>query len=84
MASTSQSSQASAFRLRIYSDPRWAGEFQTCKSIFGFVVQLCGAAISFGSRTRGSIAIPSCEAELYGVGAATAEALHLQHLLAEA
>eukprot|EP00969_Alexandrium_andersonii_P284577 12580567-Alexandrium_andersonii.AAC.1 len=31
-----------------------------------------------------SVATSSCEAELYGMGTAIAEALHLQHLLAQA
>ena len=35
----------------------------------------------FGSRTQATIAISSCEAELYGLGTATAAALHVQHLL---
>ena len=70
--------------LHIYSDSDWAGDLQTRKSTSGFIIQYCGATISFGSRTQESVATSSCEPELYGMGTATAEALHLQHLLAEA
>eukprot|EP00969_Alexandrium_andersonii_P054203 2386252-Alexandrium_andersonii.AAC.1 len=40
--------------------------------------------MSLGSRMQESIATSPWEAELYGMGTATAEALHLQHLLAAA
>ena len=62
----------------------WAGGVATRTSTSGFLVQLCGATTVFGSRTQAAIATSSCEAELYGLGTATAEALHTQHLLHEA
>ena len=54
------------------------------RALQGFWAQLCGTTIAFGSRTQATIAASSCEAELYGLGTATAEALHIQHLLYEA
>ena len=49
--------------------------------VFGSAVW---ATIVFGSRTQATIATSSCEAELYGLGTATSEALHIHHLLHEA
>eukprot|EP00969_Alexandrium_andersonii_P229087 10117292-Alexandrium_andersonii.AAC.1 len=70
--------------LRIFSGPDWAGGLQTRNSTSGFIIQYCGATISFGSRTQENVATSSYGAELYGMGASTAEALHFQRLLAEA
>ena len=70
--------------LHVFSDSDWAGDVATRKSASGFLVQLCGTTIVFGSRTQATIATSSCEAELCGLGTATAEALHIQHLLHEA
>ena len=70
--------------LHVFSDSDWAGDVATRKSTSGFLVQLCGTTIVFGSRTQATIAASSCEAELYGLGTATSEALHTQCLLHEA
>ena len=70
--------------LHVFSDSDWAGDVATRKSTSGVLVQLCGTTTVFGSRTQATIATSSCEAELYGLGTATAEALHIQHLLHEA
>ena len=70
--------------LQVFSDSDWAGDINTRKSTSGFIIRLNGAVLHFGSRTQATIATSSCEAELYGMGTATAEALHSQHLLGEA
>ena len=71
-----------ALDLHVFSDSDWAGDVATRKSTSGFLAQLCGTTIVFGSRTQATIATSSGEAEMYGL--VTADAHHIQHLLHEA
>ncbi len=70
--------------LVVFGDSDWAGDPRTRKSTSGYVVQVLGTSVAFGSKTQASIATSSCEAELYALGTATAEALHVRHFLSEA
>ena len=50
-----------------YVDSDWTGCSTTRKSTSGTVVQLLNSTVSFGSRTQGTIALSSWEAELYAI-----------------
>ena len=67
-----------------YVDSDWAGCRSTRKSTSGTVVQLLNSTVSFGSRTQGTIALSSGEAELYAIGQGTSEALFVRNLVTEA
>eukprot|EP00438_Fugacium_kawagutii_P026486 Skav202797 [mRNA] locus=scaffold326:708101:708889:+ [translate_table: standard] len=67
-----------------FVDSDWAGCRATRKSTSGTVVQLLNSTVSFGSRTQGTIALSSGEAELYSIGQGTSEALFVRNLLLEA
>ena len=54
------------------------------KSTSGTVVQILNSFVSFGSRTQGTIALSSGEAELYAIGQGTSEALYIRNLIPEA
>ena len=70
--------------LDCYVDSDWAGCRSTRKSTSGTVVQILNSTVSFGSRTQGTIALSSGEAELYAIGQGTSEALYIRNLIAEA
>ena len=67
-----------------YVDSDWAGCRTTRKSASGTVVQLLNSTVSFESRTQGTIALSSGEAELYAIGQGTSEALFVKNLITEA
>ena len=67
-----------------YVDSDWAGCKTIRKSTSGTVVQLLNSTVSFGSRTQGTIALSSGEAELYAIGQGTSEALFVKNLIIEA
>eukprot|EP00438_Fugacium_kawagutii_P035573 Skav206146 [mRNA] locus=scaffold2285:21167:21949:+ [translate_table: standard] len=67
-----------------FVDSEWAGCRTTRKSTSGTIVQLLNSTVSFGSRTQGTIALGSGEAELYSIGQGTSEALFVRNLLIEA
>ena len=67
-----------------FVDTDWAGCRTTRKSTSGTVVQLLNSTVSFGSRTQGTIALSSGEAELYAIGQGTSEALFVKNLITEA
>ena len=67
-----------------YVDSDWAGCRTTRKSTSGTVVQLLNSTVSFGSRTQGTIALSSGEAEPYAIGQGTSEALFVKNLITEA
>ena len=70
--------------LDCYVDSDWAGCRSTRKSTSGTVVQILNSTVSFGSRTQGTIALSSGEAELYAIGQGTSEALYIRNLITEA
>ena len=70
--------------LDCYIKSDWAGCKSTRKSTSGTVVQILNSTVSFGSRTQGTIALSSNEAELYAIGQGTSEALYIRNLITEA
>ena len=71
-------------RLRItaFADSDWAGADDR-RITSGVVLLLAGAVVLTFSRTQASRALSSCEAELYGMGSTSAEAMHLAAFLTE-
>ena len=61
----------------------WAGCHQR-KSTSGFIIQLLGTTMHFGSRTQAVVALSAAEAEFYGIGTGTQEGLYIRNFLLEA
>ena len=53
------------------------------RSTTGFFIAILGTIIRFASRTQAIHALSSAEAELYSIGSAIAEALHVKAFLEE-
>ena len=74
--------------LDCYVDSDWAGCRSTRKSTSGTVVQRSNLEfncfLKFGSRTQGTTALSSGEAELYAIGQGTSEALYIRNQITEA
>ena len=71
------------FDLEIYADCDWAGCTKSRRSTTGRATFLTGTLIEFTSRTQGSIATSSGEAELYAIGSGAAEGLAILQFLKE-
>ena len=52
-------------QIDVYTDADWAGCSATRKSTTGFVIQVAGNTVHFGSRTQSVVALSSAESELY-------------------
>ena len=69
--------------IEAYSDSDWAGCRDTRRSTSGGMIYFEGAVLSFWSRTQTTIALSSCEAELYAINMATIEALNVKSTIEE-
>ena len=69
--------------VEAYSDSDWAGCRDTRRSTSGGMIYFEGAVLSFWSRTQTTIALSSCEAELYAINMATIEALNVKSTIEE-
>ena len=69
--------------LTIAVDSDWAGCRTTRRSTSGCVITLLGCPIHSFSRTQGTIATSSGEAELYAIGSGVSEGLGIMNLLQE-
>ena len=70
--------------LSIYVDSDWAGCHQTRRSTTGFVIELLGTCIHFGTRTQGVVALSPAEAEFHAIGTGAQEALYIRNFFMEA
>ena len=75
--------QASSIQIQAYSDSDWAGCPKTRRSTSGASLSLWGVSLATSSRTQATQALSSAEAELYAMGMAIQDALHLKSLLQE-
>ena len=75
--------QASTIEIQAFADSDWAGCTKTCRSTSGPSLCLWGVTRATSSRTQATQALRSAEAELYAMGMAIQDALHLQSLLRE-
>ena len=75
--------QASTIEIQAFADSDWAGCTKTRRSTSGASLCLWGLTLATSSRTQATQALSSAEAELYAMGMAIQDALHLQSLLQE-
>jgi hypothetical protein len=66
-----------------YSDADWANSKIDRKSVTGWVAKLNGDPISWSSKKQRTVALSTCEAELYAKAAAIQEILWLRGLMKE-
>ena len=66
-----------------FADADWANNKGDRKSITGWVAKLNGDPISWASKKQRTVALSTCEAELYAEAAAIQEVLWLRGLLKE-
>ncbi len=70
-----------ALDINAYTDSDWAGCHKTRKSTSGTAAQALGCTVIALSRTQQTLALSSGEAELYAIGTAVLEPLHLRSFL---
>ena len=70
-----QRKDRAVFNFDIFSDSSWGDDRSTRRSTSSCVMFVNGAYISSFSRTQPTVALSSCEAELYAANAAIAEGL---------
>lgn len=66
-----------------YADADWANSKGDRRSITGWVAKLNGDTLSYASRKQRTVALSTCEAELYAEAAAIQEVLWLRGILKE-
>ena len=69
--------------VEAYSDSDWAGCRDTRRSTSGGMIYFEGQVLTFWSRTQTTIALSSCEAELYAINMTTIEALNVKSTIEE-
>ena len=69
--------------ITVYVDSDWADGSQCRKSTSGGVLKLYNVTVATWARTQSTVALSSCEAELYAMGSGAVEALGLKSLLDE-
>ena len=66
-----------------FSDADWANAKSDRKSVTGWVAKLNGDPVSWSSKTQRTVALSTCEAELYAKSAAIQEVLWMRGLMQE-
>ena len=69
--------------IKCFTDSDWAGDQETRKSTSGFLISILNTPLAFSSKTQGSIAQSSAEAELYAMASGVADAIFIKQLLSE-
>ena len=77
---TKKQKTKSILNLDVFADSSWGDDRGTRKSTSSSTVFLNGAYVLGFSRTQATVALSSCEAELYAANAAVAEGLFLMRL----
>ena len=75
-----QRGERAVFNIDVFSDSSWGDDKGTRRSTSSSVIYVNGAYVCGFSRTQSSIALSSCEAELYASNAAVAEGLFIMRL----
>ena len=78
-----RTSPNSSVDVTCFVDSDWAGGRTAWKSTSGAIITLLGTAIHHYSRTQGTIATISGEADLYALGSGTSETLGIANFLRE-
>lgn len=76
-------SRSDAMRIDAFSDADWASDKGDRKSISGWIARVNGDPISWQSKKQTSVALSTCESELYAECAATQELQWLRGLMKE-
>ena len=66
-----------------FCDADWAGDTEDRRSTTGFIMKVCGSAVSWASKKQTSVALSSAEAEYMAAGTAAQEIIWLRTLLME-
>jgi len=66
-----------------FSDADWANSKVDRKSVTGWVAKLNGDTVCWASKKQRTVALSTCEAELYAKAAAIQEVLWLRGMMAE-
>jgi len=69
------------WELKAYSDSDFAGDTETRKSVSGFIIYLCGVAISWRSKGQKSVSLSSTEAEYMAISEVAMEILYIVGIL---
>ena len=69
------------WEIKAYSDSDFAGDTETRKSVSGFIIYLCGAAISWRSKGQKSVSLSSTEAEYMAISEVAMEILYVVGIL---
>jgi len=69
------------WELKAFSDSDFAGDTETRKSVSGFVIYLCGVAISWRSKGQKSVSLSSTEAEYMAISEVAMEILYIVGIL---
>jgi hypothetical protein len=75
--------ETSLMNITGFSDADYANDKLDRKSITGWIVKLNGNVVSWQSKKQGTVALSTCEAELYATSACIQEVMWLQSLLKE-
>ena len=67
-----------------FVDSDYAADTEDCKSMTGYIVNLAGASVIWGSRKQTVVTISTCEAEYYALTHACKEVIWLGRVLKEA
>lgn len=78
-----KTSNSTGLVIEGFSDADWANDRIDRKSISGWVVKLNGTPIAWSAKKQRSVALSTCEAELYASCEVLKEILWLQGLLSE-
>jgi hypothetical protein len=69
--------------IESYADADWASDKKDRKSVTGWLAQVNNDVVSWSSKKQSSVALSTCEAELYAHSSATQEVMWLQSCLSE-
>ena len=85
LATSAEASRRTSFdnRIQAFADSDWAGCTKTRRSTSGASLCLWGVTLATSNKTQATQALSSAEAELYAMGMAIQDALHLHSLLQE-
>jgi hypothetical protein len=78
-----RSGRASVIQLDAFSDADWAADKIDRISVSGWIARINGDPVSWQSKKQSSVALSSCESELYAECSATQELLWLRGLMKE-
>ena len=78
-----RASRGDAVQLSAYSDADWASDKSDRKSISGWIARINGDPVSWQSKKQSSVALSTCESELYAECSAAQELQWLRGLMRE-